>query len=44
MRKVLINVLSNSLGDTIISIPYIDKYRIDQNCEVSIKVNPKFSK
>lgn len=42
MRKVLINILSNSLGDTIISIPYINKYKIDQNCDLYVKVNPKF--
>jgi len=42
MRKVLVNILSNSLGDTIIAIPYINQYRLDQNCDVYVKVNPKF--
>ena len=41
-NNVLIKINSNSLGDTIAAIPYIDKYRIDNNCSVSVKMNQKY--
>jgi len=42
MKKVLIKIESNALGDTIISMPYIEKYRHDNNLDVYVKLNPKF--
>lgn len=42
MKKVLVKIKSNALGDTIIAIPYIDKFRQENNYEVYVKVNPKF--
>lgn len=42
MKKVLIKVESKALGDTIIAIPYIDKFRQENNCEVFLKINSKF--
>ena len=39
--KVVIEC-SDSLGDTIATIPYADKYRVDNNCKVAIKVNPLY--
>ena len=41
-KRVLVKITSSSLGDTIAAIPYIDKYRIDNNCSVSVKMNQKY--
>tara|TARA_R110000744_G_scaffold158687_1_gene274681 strand:+ start:150 stop:2192 length:2043 start_codon:yes stop_codon:yes gene_type:complete len=41
-NNVLVKIYSNSLGDTIAAIPYIDKYRRDNNVNVSVKINPRF--
>lgn len=41
MERVVIQC-SNALGDTIGVMPYIDKYRIDNGCNLSVKINPRF--
>ena len=38
MERVVIEC-SNALGDTIGIMPYVDKYRIDNNCDLSISNN-----
>ena len=40
--KSIVIECSNCLGDTIGIMPYIDKYRIDNNCDLSVKINPRF--
>jgi autotransporter strand-loop-strand O-heptosyltransferase len=40
--NILIKVNSNSLGDTIAAIPYIDKYRNDNKIDISVKINEKY--
>ena len=42
MGKGTIVECSNSLGDTIATIPYVNKYKIDNNCDVSVKINPDY--
>lgn len=42
MRKVLIKIFSEALGDSIVSMPYISKYQQDQDCDLYVKVNKKF--
>ena len=39
MKKVLIHVLSNAMGDTIASIPYASEYQQKNNCIVYFCVN-----
>tara|TARA_R110001592_G_scaffold9061_1_gene48706 strand:+ start:1850 stop:3859 length:2010 start_codon:yes stop_codon:yes gene_type:complete len=41
-QQILIKCNSGSLGDTIASIPYAEKYRIDNNCDVSVKIPKVF--
>ena len=41
-NNVLIKINSNSLGDTIAAIPYIDKYKSDNDINVSVKMNKKY--
>ena len=40
--KDIIIDFSLSLGDCIATIPYADKYRIDNNCNTSVRVNSRF--
>lgn len=42
MKKILINVLSNALGDTIASIPYVSEYQKKHNCDVYFCVSDFF--
>lgn len=42
MRKVLIEIHSQALGDSIIAMPYISKYQKDQECDLYVKINKKF--
>ena len=42
MGKGIIVECSDSLGDTIATIPYVNKYKIDNNCNVSVKINPDY--
>ena len=39
MKKLLINIVSNSLGDTIASIPYINKFKTDFQYDVDVLIN-----
>ena len=41
MKKVLINILSNSLGDTIATIPYVSDYQKINNFDVSFSINDR---
>jgi len=38
-QKILINIISNSLGDTLGCVPYVDKYQQDTQNQVSLKCN-----
>ena len=42
MKKVLIEILSNSLGDTIASVPYVSEYQKKHECEVFFKINKPY--
>lgn len=42
MKKVLIEILSNSLGDTIASVPYVSEYQKKHECKVFFKINKPF--
>jgi autotransporter strand-loop-strand O-heptosyltransferase len=39
MNKVLVNILSNSLGDTIATIPYVSEYQKVNNFDVTFNIN-----
>ena len=41
MERVVIEC-SDALGDTIGIMPYVDKYRIDNNCNLSVKINSRY--
>lgn len=43
MKKVLIQIVSNSLGDTIAAMPYIDKFSELFNYKTYVKINPRFN-
>ena len=43
MKKILVNIVSNSLGDTIAAMPYIDKFRVDFSYDVYVKINNTFT-
>ena len=36
MKKVFVNILSNSLGDTIATIPYVSEYQKVNDFDVNI--------
>lgn len=42
MKKVLVEIISNSMGDNIAAMPYIDLFRSKFNYEVTVKINPIF--
>ena len=42
MKKVFIHLVSNSLGDTIASIPYVSEYQKKHNVEVIYSVNDPY--
>jgi len=39
MKNVLINLLSNSLGDTIASVPYVDEYRKREDVNIYFSIS-----
>ena len=41
MKKVHLNILSNSLGDTIATIPYVSDYQKINNFDVSFSINDR---
>lgn len=42
MRRVLINIVSDSLGDTIACVPYVSEYQRVHNVEVLQSMNPAY--
>lgn len=40
MSKVLIEIVSNSIGDTIAALPYIERYSKDNDVDVVVSINP----
>jgi len=44
MNKILIEIVSQSMGDTIAAMPYIDKFREVYDYEVFVKVNEMYNK
>ena len=42
MKSVTINLLSNSLGDTIATVPYVLEYKLKHNVDVFFKINKNF--
>lgn len=42
MKKVLIDLKSYSLGDTLVSLPYVEKFRVTFDSEVYLNINKKF--
>lgn len=43
MSRVLIEILSRSLGDTVASIPYVERYREFSGDQIFLKINDSFS-
>lgn len=43
MKKILVNIVSNSIGDTISCIPYIEKFRITNGEEIYVGMNDSYS-
>ena len=43
MKKALIEITSYSLGDTIASMPYINKFREIYEYETYVKINPNLN-
>jgi autotransporter strand-loop-strand O-heptosyltransferase len=43
MKKILIEIVSQSMGDTISSIPYIEEFRKRENCDVYVNINKLFN-
>ena len=43
MKKILIEIVSQSMGDTIAAVPYIDKFREKNDYEVFVKMNDSLS-
>lgn len=41
MHRVFINILSNSLGDTIATIPYVSEYQKNNGYEVTFSINDR---
>ena len=42
MKKVFVNILSNSLGDTIATIPYVSEYQKVNDFDVTFSINDRF--
>ena len=42
MKKVLIEILSNSLGDTIACAPYVSEYQKKHGCDVYFQINKPY--